>query len=587
LKAKSILVGEDSSITSIDCGNAFNSLRSSIQEGIKRHCPSLLPLFYWSYGSPTDLLSGSGELICQSTRGVRQGDPLGPLLFCIGISTILEDAATRFPTITIMAYMDDIFLTGDKAESMSAFNFLQQSLPKVGLEVNQDKCAQFSSSTYIQIPSNLEGINILGSFIGKDQYVKRSVSDSLHQASNILGLITKLHAPEAFLLTRQCVNMRPFYLARVTPPSLFQEAAISFDSKISQTIESIAKVELSNVGESIRHLPCSLGGLGVSSIAIISPSAWDASFHRCMAVIKDRYPSLLDILDPPISEDSVANMKSQKELMEIKNLAIFNEIPNRISDPRTLALFLSNANPGTSKWMFSSLSPNPIDPTDYVEALRLRLLTPTFSFTRPRHGTPCPSCHQSDIGTDQFHALICRSCAYFTKWRHDRIRDCLINFIKAVNPVAIVTKEQVVSPMDSGRNLICDIQINESTHFSIIDVAVANPTCQSSLVAGSSKHQLAAARQKEKSKMYLYRRHLNKVALSNFIPFVLESTGSLGPAAKKFLDKLCGFGSMRNDPDFVKSQRIQLLRSISSILVRANAQLMRHGRSAGSALSLS
>jgi hypothetical protein len=90
-----------------------------------------------------------------------------------------------------------------------------------------------------------------------------------------------------------------------------------------------------------------------------------------------------------------------------------------------------------------------------------------------------------------------------------------------------------------------------------------------------------------RAKKNLYGRNINKDAFSNFVPFVLESTGALGLAAKKFLDDVCGFGSLTNDPEAIKEKRVNLVRTISSILVRAQAQLIRHGRSAGLALSLS
>jgi hypothetical protein len=165
-----------------------------------------------------------------------------------------------------------------------------------------------------------------------------------------------------------------------------------------------------------------------------------------------------------------------------------------------------------------------------------------------------------------------------------------MTFLKAVNPTALVSKEQSLSGLkirESDRTLICDIYINRGTHFQIVDICVANPTCLSSLQVGSSTNQLSAAIGKERAKKNLYRRCINSTAFSNFVPFVLESTGALGPAAKKFLDEVCGFGSLSLDPETMKNKRIQLLKTFSSILVRANAQLVRHGRSAGLTLSLS
>ncbi len=50
--------------------------------------PELLTLVLSAYSSPSCLFFG--EDVIQSSKGVQQGDPLGPLLFCLTIHNMVQ-----------------------------------------------------------------------------------------------------------------------------------------------------------------------------------------------------------------------------------------------------------------------------------------------------------------------------------------------------------------------------------------------------------------------------------------------------------------------------------------------------------------
>jgi len=69
--------------------NAFNSIaRAAILGAIERQCPSMMPWVRKAF-QPAPLRVGR-EVIC-STRGVQQGDPLGPFMIVAGIQ-VASDA---------------------------------------------------------------------------------------------------------------------------------------------------------------------------------------------------------------------------------------------------------------------------------------------------------------------------------------------------------------------------------------------------------------------------------------------------------------------------------------------------------------
>ena len=71
----------------LDFANAFNTLRrDKMLRAVGEIVPSLFPFVYSSYCSPSSLFWE--DKVLDSAEGVQQGDPLGPLLFCLTIHNL-------------------------------------------------------------------------------------------------------------------------------------------------------------------------------------------------------------------------------------------------------------------------------------------------------------------------------------------------------------------------------------------------------------------------------------------------------------------------------------------------------------------
>ena len=71
-------VGPNKVLLKLDFTNAFNSIRrDKMLEAVQRLAPDIYPFVHSVYYSPSSLFWS--DKIIQSSEGVQQGDPLGPL----------------------------------------------------------------------------------------------------------------------------------------------------------------------------------------------------------------------------------------------------------------------------------------------------------------------------------------------------------------------------------------------------------------------------------------------------------------------------------------------------------------------------
>jgi hypothetical protein len=130
----------------VDCQIAFNTLRrDKMLAAVQQRCPALLPLATWAYGRHSHhIVQQSPGAVVSSQSWVRQGDPLGPLLFAITLQGPLEEVAAM-DLARPLAYADDTFLQGAPAPTMQAFVALTALAAPLGLHTQPAKSAVYST----------------------------------------------------------------------------------------------------------------------------------------------------------------------------------------------------------------------------------------------------------------------------------------------------------------------------------------------------------------------------------------------------------------------------------------------------------
>ena len=118
----------------LDFTNAFNSLRrDKMLLSVKEHAPDLFHSVELAYKRPSSLFYG--KYVIESAEGVQQGDPLGPLLFCLSIHRIVSSLKSSFA----MFYLDDGTIGGSWQDVLSDLHFLELEAAKIGLVLNLSK----------------------------------------------------------------------------------------------------------------------------------------------------------------------------------------------------------------------------------------------------------------------------------------------------------------------------------------------------------------------------------------------------------------------------------------------------------------
>ena len=275
---------EGQSVVSVDFSNAFNTVsRTLIANEVSKY-PKMVPLFDLLYATPSDLY-WRNEVIT-SSQGTRQGDVLGPALFSLAINPVLLKVRRAFPSVRVLAYMDDVTLMSLDIPSLKkAFALLIKEAAAIGLVLNRTKTIAYGP-TSAGVASELGikdaplGFKCLGAWISHDA---RSIEDFLSAAVvrhiPFFKLISKLEPEIAFAILRFCGWPRLIYLCR-TMDNMGQHAE-DFDTLTTDTFLEIARIgsALDAFQMAMVHLPLKSGGLGLRAYATLAPQCYAASFN--------------------------------------------------------------------------------------------------------------------------------------------------------------------------------------------------------------------------------------------------------------------------------------------------------------------
>ena len=302
----------EQALVKLDFANAFNSIRRDCMlRAVQSLCPAIYSFVYSVYASPSNLLRGDQSIL--SAEGVQQGDPLGPLLFCLtlyGHSLLLRSDF-------IVEYLDDVTLGGDCQDLMHDLNVMRDA-SELGLVLNTAKCEIISHdmTTCGTLQASLSGAHLvppscaqlLGSPLGDNACTSAVLADKVEALRRLGDRLKFLSAHDALILLRNCFALpKLMYVLRSAP--CFQSSTLeSYDDCLREILGSVTNTHLEAGGSAWTQatLPVRLGGLGIRSAVEVASSAFLASAHSSSELVNAILPTSFRSLPAPFMDEALS-----------------------------------------------------------------------------------------------------------------------------------------------------------------------------------------------------------------------------------------------------------------------------------------
>ena len=256
-------------IAKLNITNAFNNLRlDAMLEAVYKTVPEIYKFCHLSYSQPTKFRYGSRSI--SSEEGTQQGDPLGPLLFCITIQPLVHMLRNEL----VVGYIDDIINGGHISTIDEDVTIIKRNGSSLGLHLNITKCEQISSFMPVQSQSLNELIavsppdsSLLGApfFLGvlQDAVLNKKLEEFKRLSSNI----KLINAHDALLILKANSSTSHVLFMLCCSPCLGNAILSQIDKVLKSNISHITNVVLSDVQWIQASLPVKARGLGIRRAA--------------------------------------------------------------------------------------------------------------------------------------------------------------------------------------------------------------------------------------------------------------------------------------------------------------------------------
>ena len=237
-------------ILKLDLRNAFNCVsREEVLRQATAHFPSLARWATWCYRQPSRLQFSERAL--ESSAGVQQGDPLGPLLFSLALQPLASELRGGSVDLAVH-YLDDGVLAGDIPALGAALQLAQRRAADIGLELNLGKVRVGSaeqpqrfapagrtsrmpccSDRMAAAGFSLTTLSFWAQPIGDDAFIGEHTAKRAAQAGEP---VAELEDPQVGLrLLRACAGFsRMVHSMRCNPPCAQATALATFDGLVQR-----------------------------------------------------------------------------------------------------------------------------------------------------------------------------------------------------------------------------------------------------------------------------------------------------------------------------------------------------------------
>ena len=514
-----------------------------MMESIQLHAPEILAFCFLAYGTNTTLKFGSH--VISSEEGIQQGDPLGPLIFCLSIHPLLQSLSSDF----VVGYMDDITVGGQETIVARDVNLIKTMGIASGLHLNIVKCecitkAQTVSTAPLDqfVQLDINNSSLLGAPLSAGVSMDSTLTKRLRELQTASERLRLLSAHDALVLLKaSCGAPKLMHMLRCSPCT-GHTALPDIDAALRACLVTITNVDINDDQWKQASLPVKAGGLGIRSVTAIASSAFLASvfstqqlqsqlLSRCSFDLHDHQFDLIfadwiakhQPIQPPAGNS--ANKQSSWDKPEVDKT--FNSLLMSQPDDHNKARLLAVSASHSGDWLHAlPISSCGLRLDD--EAVRVAVGLRLGSNLCAQHVCPCGAV----VDCRGTHGLSCKRSAGRSA-RHACINDIVHRALVRAG-VASVKEPAGMSrtdgkrpdgltlvPWQAGRNTVWDVTVTDTVAITYLP--------STSVTAGSAAE--SAAFRKEGKYRELSVTH-------NFVPIALETLGPVGAKARAFLQEL-------------------------------------------------
>ena len=424
----------DFAVVKLDYCNAFNSLnRCHMLNEVHKILPELYKFCHLAYASPSELQFDKWCILSQ--EGVQQGDPLGPILFCIGIQPLLDSLSSPLR----IALLDDITLGGNRDTLAADVGLIQQHQPDLGLCLNDSKCELITRDFNLFQNSRLDYFtrveiskaSLLGAPLFEDQALDMCLVSRLNDLTRASERLKLLCRHDALTILRFALCAPKLMHTLRSSPCFGHPRLSEFDSLMRKSLCAVVNVDLTDPQWLQASLPVKFGGLGIRLVSQLAPSAFLASavatselqgliLSNCQVGSNTSFDDALSAWAEDVQLNAPQEFRHSQKAWDLpmvkKSFHRLNEI---CSDDTDRARLLAVSSQRGSEW----LKALPLSSCGLLledEALRVAVGLRLGAKLCEPHSCPCGS----QVGGNGLHGLSCkRGSAKIS--RHHNLNDMI------------------------------------------------------------------------------------------------------------------------------------------------------------------
>jgi hypothetical protein len=565
----------------IDYKNAFNMVdRTVLLDFVHEKAPELYLYLEQCYRS-SSILSWNSNII-SSSRGIQQGDPLGPALFCLAIHPLISELRSSFN----LWYLDDGTLGGEPVEVLKDFHHIIESCHKIGLELNFDKCEftllgpeadnnVIANDFRLSAPGIKDILSNKAELLGAPLTLESAEILFRKKITSFQTMINRLNTIPShvayYLLKHSLAIPRLVYMLRSAPMFKLPHLLDEFDSLLKSALENITNCSIDSSSFKQVSLPVHLGGLGIRhTTSLATPCFLSSSFSSSNLVSQILPLFITAMYDNYVMEAQdlwklISCNDLPDDLMKCKQAAwespIFSKISSELlassKSEICTARILANRVKESGAWLNALPSRNLgtlLDNDSFRIAIGLRM------------GSKLCFSHKCKCGlqVDEFglHGLKCKKSSGRLS-RHNHVNE-LIKRALVSGSIPCVREPLGCSradgkrpdgltlvPYSKGRSLIWD--------FTCID------TFAGTYINNTTQRAGAAADLAESNKIKKYEELMNTFI---FVPVAIETSGVWGQAGLQFIKQI---GNRIREATGEKASTNYLIQRISIAIQQGNA----------------